>query len=701
MNNRRNEPNTFIRKTTQLLFFPAVIFYMELIFHVYMGLGLKYIPIYLCFSVSTGCVCALFTNFFPVRINQWITCILLFLSALIFSVEMICKTVLAQYYQLASAASTAANNRLTDYTGAIMKGILMNLPGIILMFIPLFIIAVLFMKHRTILRCPSIWLIPVFASAVIFHLLGIACVFHLPYNGNITPHELYQSDTDIEEQVRQLGLLTMLRLDIKHRIFGVDRELAIDREALDQINTLTHYEDTSDTAETSVETETDSPPIDTSPNIIDLDFEGLSRTSSDESVLWLNNYFSGLEPTKKNEYTGMFKGYNVIFITAEGFSGYMIDEDLTPTLYKLTHEGFVFNNFYTPLHYTSTSGGECQNLLGLYPKNGEPRTMAVVGTRPLDVPFTLANQLNRLGYTSIGYHFNGDMYTRRLSHPQLGYEWQDSGQLTMETADSGSVLWPQSDEYMITSTFEQYVTQEPFNIYYLTISGHMPYSLSSNAMTQKNYDTVAGLPYSEDTKYYIAANLELEKGLSYLIQRLEETGLADRTLIVMAPDHIPYFSLPVLEELAGETFGSSEDAQRIYEENMNFEVYRNSLIIWSASMEEPVSIDKVCCQVDILPTLSNLLGLEYDSRLLEGSDILSDSEGLVIFSSKSWQTDLGFYNSYSGLFTPAKGNSMDITETESYVRAMNTAVDYKLQATTLIQDTDYYSLILPDIKKAD
>lgn len=699
MNNKRSKQTTFMRKTVQLLLFPAVIFYMELIFHIYMGLGLKYIPIYLCFSVSAGCICALFSNFFPVKINQWITFIVLFLSALIFSVEMICKTVLAQYYQLASAASTAANNRLTDYSGAIVKGILINLPGIILMFIPLIVIAVLFMRHHTILRCPPIWLIPVFASAVIFHLLGIACVFHLPYNGNIPPHELYKSDTDIEEQVRQLGLLTMLRLDIKHRIFGVDRELTIDREALEQINTLTQYEETYETLETSGET--DSPPIDTSPNIMDLDFEGLSQISSNESVLWLNNYFSGLEPTKKNEYTGMFKGYNVIFITAEGFSGYMIDEYLTPTLYKLTHEGFVFNNFYTPLHYTSTSGGECQNLLGLYPKNGEPRTMAVVGTLPLDVPFTLANQLNRLGYTSIGYHFNGDMYTRRLSHPQLGYEWMDSGQLTLETSDSGSSLWPQSDEYMITSTFDQYVMQEPFNIYYLTISGHMPYSLSSNAMTQKNYDKVADLPYSEDTKYYIAANLELEKGLSYLIQRLEETGLADRTLIVMAPDHIPYFSLPVLEELAGETFGSSEDAQRIYEENMNFEVYRNSLIIWSASMEEPVSIDKVCCQVDILPTLSNLLGLEFDSRLLEGSDILSDSEGLVIFSSKSWQTDLGFYNSYSGLFTPAEGSSMNSTETESYVQAMNTAVDYKLQATTLIQDTNYYSLILPDSKKAD
>ena len=61
-------------------------------------------------------------------------------------------------------------------------------------------------------------------------------------------------------------------------------------------------------------------------------------------------------------------------------------------------------------------------------------------------------------------------------------------------------------------------------------------------------------------------------------------------------------------------------------------------------MEEPVVVDKPCCQVDILPTVSNLLGLEYDSRMLDGSDILSDSEGLVVFTSRCWMTDRGFYN---------------------------------------------------------
>ncbi len=678
--------------TGTFFFFPAVIFYLELVFHIYMGLGIKYIPIYLFFSIAGGFLCALLTSYFPERVNKILAKVLTFLLGLIFCIEIVCKTVLAQYYQLASSMSMAVNNHLTDYTGAIIEGILMNIIGIVLMFVPFILLMTVLRKRMKFARKPPALALLSVIGAVVCHLCAVICL-HLPYGGELKPAELYKSDTEIEEQVRQLGLMTMLRLDIQHSIFGVDRNLSIDTEELDKLNSLQQngQEETSAQSETEAQTV-----VDTSPNVLDLDFEGLTASTSNESVQWLNEYFSSLTPTNKNEYTGMFKGYNVIFITAEGFSGYMIDEELTPTLYKLTHEGFVFNNFYTALHYTSTSGGECQNLLGLYPKNGEPRTMGAVGTSQLSMPFTLANQLNNLGYNSIGYHFNTNMYDRDTSHPQIGYDWNDSSTLELEKNEYGNDIWPQSDNYMVEQTFDLYVDQQPFNIYYMTISGHMPYADNGNSMAVRNYDQVADLPYSEDTKCYIAANLELEKGLTTLVNKLEEAGIADKTLIVMAADHIPYFDLPVLEELAGETFGDSEDTKYLKEDNLNFEVYKNSLIIWSASMDEPVEVDKVCCQVDILPTVSNLLGLNYDSRLLEGSDILSDSEGLVVFTSRSWKSDRGLYNSYTGEFTPAEGVTMTDEEIDAYVDAMKTAVSYKMQATTLIQDTDYYSLILPN-----
>ena len=108
-----------------------------------------------------------------------------------------------------------------------------------------------------------------------------------------------------------------------------------------------------------------------------------------------------------------------------------------------------------------------------------------------------------------------------------------------------------------------------------------------------------------------------------------------------------------------------------------------------------MQVDKPCCQVDILPTVSNLLGLEYDSRMLSGRDILSDSEGLVIFTSRSWRSDRGFYNRFTQTFTPAQGVTMTQEEQDQYVSTMKKLVEYKLASTPIIVENDFYNLLFP------
>ena len=246
------------------------------------------------------------------------------------------------------------------------------------------------------------------------------------------------------------------------------------------------------------------------------------------------------------------------------------------------------------------------------------------------------------------------------------------------------------ESHTIEVSVDDYVNAtQPFHVYYLTISGHMPYS--DNRVVAPYRETVRALPYSETTQNYVATAMEVDRALKTLIDKLDAAGKLDRTLIVATGDHIPYFNVDTLEELSGKSFGSSEDMESLNEANINFDVYKNSLILWSASMKEPVVVDKPCCQVDILPTVSNLLGLEYDSRMLAGSDILSSSEGLVVFTSRCWMTDLGFYNRYTGEFTPAEGVSMAEEEQESYVAAMKKLVGYKLDSTPLIVENDFYN----------
>ena len=216
----------------------------------------------------------------------------------------------------------------------------------------------------------------------------------------------------------------------------------------------------------------------------------------------------------------------------------------------------------------------------------------------------------------------------------------------------------------------------------------MPYS--NNRVVAPYRDIVRALPYSETTQNYVATAMEADRSLKLLLDKLEAAGKLDKTLIVATGDHIPYADVQVLEELAGKQFGSSDALKSLNEKAIDFDVYKSALIMWSASMEEPVQVDKPCCQVDILPTVSNLLGLEYDSRMLDGSDILSDSEGLVVFTSRCWKTDKGFYDRFTGEFTPAEGVSMTPEAQESYVAGIKKLVGYKLDSTALLIENDFY-----------
>ncbi|MEA4933135.1 MAG: LTA synthase family protein [Lawsonibacter sp.] len=676
----------------RILFFPVLFLYLELVLHVSMGAALGYAPIFVLFSVAAGFLFSALTQPFPRRVNRFLTKVFALAISLIYVVEMIAKKILQSYYPL-STLGTAAGNRLTDYTDVVLSTVVRSSPMILVLFLPV-ILLFLFGKRvigfdRFDVRFSGI----ILALAVVFHLLSLGAV-NLPWKGDLIPKQLYQMDTNIDDQVEQLGLWTMLRLDIQHMIIPVKNDLDADFSGIGELGDQSSTPAGSGAASSEAGSEENpGPVIDTSPNVLNVDLSKLADGAKNDDIKWLCNYFNSVTPTKKNEYTGMFKGYNVIQLVIEGFSGYVIDPELTPTLYKLTHEGFVFQNFYTALHYTSTSNGECQTLLGLYPKNGNPITMKRTGELKTNCYFSLAQQLGREGYEVKGYHGNYDMYGRLASHTNLGYDFkQYQSGLDLEMSSSGKLLWPQRDSYVVESSVDDYInSDQPFHVYYMTISGHMPYS--NNRIVQPYLDTVRALPYSETTQNYIATAMEVDKSLKILLDKLEAAGKLDKTLIVATGDHIPYFNVDTLEELSGKKFGSSDDLEKLNESNIDFDVYKNSLIIWSASMEQPVDVDKVCCQVDILPTISNLLGLPYDSRMLAGSDILSDSEGLVIFTSRSWKSDKGFYNRFTQKFTPASGVSMTPEEQESYVTAMKKLVGYKLDSTPLIIENNFYNYV--------
>lgn len=369
----------------------------------------------------------------------------------------------------------------------------------------------------------------------------------------------------------------------------------------------------------------------------DIDFDTLMENTADEELKEMHAYFSQVEPTARNEYTGMFEGYNLIYITAESFSDVVIDEERTPVLYRMREEGFQFENFYTPSWYLSTIDGEYVNCLGQIPVEGD---WSLEHAAENALPMALGNQLSEQGYTCNAYHNHDSYYyDRTKTHPELGYAFKAVGAgLTFQS------MYPESDLELMELTSKEYIAQAPFHTYYMTMSGHLPYTYGYNSMAVKNRQVIEGMGLSENAECYLAANTELEYGVEYLIEEIEKADQLDNTLFVIAPDHYPYgLKKGAYDELKGHAV--EEDA---------FEIYRNTCLIWSASMEKmeavdfPVKVEKYGSNLDLLPTISNLMGLSYDSRLLAGRDLLSGDMGIVMFKDHSFLTDKVRYHATTG-----------------------------------------------------
>ena len=454
---------------------------------------------------------------------------------------------------------------------------------------------------------------------------------------------------------------------------------------------------TSETATDQSESESDETlPVPEEPIIqphqFDLDYDILHQLADNDHQRWLADYIQSQTPVDTNEYTGMFEGYNLIYITAEGFCSYAIDEQLTPTLYQMANSGFICRNYYTPLWQTSTSDGEYINLTGLIPDRQHSMRRSSDNVQPFSLPAFFAAE----GVHSYAYHDNTlSYYSRHLSHPNMGYDYKACRLGDLNEAEWGNKVftmespnqWPASDYNMMVATVPEYADSERFHAYYMTVSGHMYYTFKGNAMSSKNKDAVADLPLSENCKAYIACNIELDKAMGNLLEQLEKAGQLERTLICLSTDHYPYgLTDAEYEELAGKDLSVGKDK------------FRNTLILWNAAMVESVYIDKACGPMDLMPTLLNLLGFDYDSRMYAGRDIFSDREGMVIFNNRDFVTDsLIFIEKGDISYWLQDENGNDIvqdTEKEAYLATARQEVKDRYDFSAYIIQENYYSDVL-------
>ena len=661
------------------IFFPLALLYHELLLRAFDTQNAFFrgtLVMVVLFSVATGLLLSLLVNLLHNRrLAQVLTLVVTALWTLLLCVEYCCRSYFKSYFSVGFIC-TMTGNVVTGFGSTIPGIVAQRLPFIIAALLPLALCILLRKRIVTEHRMSKWSLLFVTAVSVIFLLIGEGLARWGTYGDSYT----YNFQTDAA--VSQFGLHTAVRLEAEYALFGTPQpKLELPTQ----------------------EDEPDDPPAATTPveygyNALDIDFQALADSASDSTLRSMAQYFGSLTPSKKNEYTGLFQGKNLVLITAEAFSPWFISRELTPTLYKLTHEGFVCENYYQPGWGQSTTGGEYAVMTGLLP-TWVGSNVSFYASANDDMPFALGNQLRALGYRTGAYHDNiYNYYNRDKTHPNLGYDYQGVGSgLTM--TEDGS--WPYSDLEMVQNTIGDYIDGyvsdgTPFHVYYMTVSGHGSYGWG-HAMAAKNRAKAqAAYPNaSTQVQAYVAANLELENALTYLLEQLEAAGIAEDTVICMSADHYPYL-------LAEPETDYYNELRGVVDSERDTDRYRNALVLWCGGMENAVTVTEPCSAVDIVPTLSNLFGLEYDSRLLSGRDVLdkdydagsaSGSIPLVILptsSGNSWATAAGVFEASTRTFNARPG----VTVEEDYVSRVNNIVALQYNYAQQLIARNYYRVAL-------
>ena len=658
------------RSLWPLFFFPMALLYHELLLHafdrtiLFWDTPLVYI---LLFSAAGGFLLSALVDILPRRAAHIVTYALCVFWTVLTCIEYCCKSYFKSYWGL-SFITQMTGNVVGNFFSTMLEIIFGRIVFILLSFLPLVLLIIL--RHRLLpgktlsVRC-RVMALAVFA---VCQAVGSA----LCYTGEDRADYTYNYVTDYA--VPRFGLAATIRLEAQYAIFGLPDApvIQVDEPVPDE-------------------------PVVYDYNKMELDFTATSDLVGGSTLENMHNYFSSKTASQQNEYTGMFKGKNLIQITAEAFSPYVISKELTPTLYKLTHEGFVFTNYYQPGWGQSTTGGEFAHMTGIIPTwvNGN---LSFYASHQDYMPFALGNQFRALGYTTVAYHNNSyTYYNRHLTHPNLGYDYYGQGNGLTLTVPG----WPYSDLDMMELTAPAYIedyvnTGKPFHAYYMSVSGHANWGWG-NAMSAKNREAaVAAYPNaSQPVQGYIAANLELEYALTYLLEQLEAAGIADDTVICMTADHYPYAlvtdEVDYYQELSGK-----QDSE------LDISRYKNTWLLWSGSMESSVTVNTPCSAIDILPTVSNLFGLEFDSRLMSGHDVFAQNYNasqastcmpLVILPTNrgySWITAAGTYDAKTRTFTPNPG----ITVADDYVKTVSSLIDAKYSYARQLIQYDYAGVVL-------
>jgi phosphoglycerol transferase MdoB-like AlkP superfamily enzyme len=316
---------------------------------------------------------------------------------------------------------------------------------------------------------------------------------------------------------------------------------------------------------------------------------------------------------------GRAGGLNVIVVMAESLIAAPLDLEIdgrpvAPALSRFARESLRFTNVFEQTHVGTTADGEFLSMQGLLPlPNG------VVATRyPANTFSGLPAALAKNGYETVSAHANsGDFWNRRQMHVNFGFqrsyfreEFQQGEVIGMGLADS--VLFDQMEVRLRTA-------RQPFMSFLITLSNHLPYVLPAST-PRLNVGPLEGTTVG----HYLQSVHHFDGAFEQFVERLRQSGLLDRSLVVVYGDHRAFWeAVPQLPRLAGIP---ADDAYRTWALER-----RVPLLIRLPRAEGAGTIADAGGQLDIPPTVLGLLGVPSGGEVMLGRDLLAPGNPLVVF----------------------------------------------------------------------
>ena len=340
----------------------------------------------------------------------------------------------------------------------------------------------------------------------------------------------------------------------------------------------------------------------------------------------------------KNKYTGIFQNKNLIFVQLEGTDNWLINEKDTPTLYKMMKSSFNFTNHYS---YYNGGGSTFNSEFAVNTGFITPLsyTQNAYTFNKNSFPYSMANLFKQNGYIVNAFHMNtGEYYSRTANYLNWGYN-NYYGLIDIEEYTDESYTLDR--ELILNEKFNELMFPNDTNFvdYIIAYSGHLPFT-NTKGVCKLLYE-LDNQPKENDNN---KENSEVEETLfiqmteeecvrrqaketdymmELLLQNLEEKNLIDNTVIVVFTDHYLY---------------TLEDKSLLdkYKETDNNLINHTPFFIWSTDTKQ-TNIKEPTSQLNILPTVLNLFGMDYNPNNYIGEDALNPKyDGIVFFSDYSW-----------------------------------------------------------------